>query len=126
MQRLSGDGSKPSQPTSSSSTSLGSSSGSSAVSVATSVVRSNSEAQPTLTSSASLKKAKNWETNGPCIEPVSPDENERLKITSITGVTTSNSPLFEAKLNSLAKKEVGMNMYNKKLSALISEQLLSG
>ncbi|XP_031561912.1 inactive histone-lysine N-methyltransferase 2E-like isoform X2 [Actinia tenebrosa] len=120
LQRLSGDGSKPSQPTSSSSTPLGSSSASS---VATSVVRSNSEPQPSLSSSALIKKPKNWEANGPRIEPISPDENERIKLStsSMTGLTTCNTPLFEA----LAKKEVGMNMYNKKLSALISEQLLS-
>jgi hypothetical protein len=131
LQRLSGDGSKPtsvpSQSTSSSTASQCSSSNP-PLSVATTVVKCSSVGQPNVSIRTPVKKVDNWETNGPCIEPVSPDENERLKLTTntIRNVANCNTPLFEAKLNSLAKKEVGVNMYNKKLSALISEQLLSG
>ena len=63
---------------------------------------------------------------GPSIEPISPVEPEHLAISQLRLGKSTNPPLYETRLNSLAKKEVGVNMYNEKLSALISEQLLSG
>ena len=129
LQRLSGDGPKPSSShpshvSSASSTSNTPTPSTASMSVITTLGKPSTSNVSPSNHPAPVKKSDSTGSNGPSIEPVSPDEDERFPSSRLKMGKLTNSP-YEAKLNTLVKMEAGVSLYNRKLSALISEQLLS-